>query len=116
MKYNFATKNGEKSMEKLQTSEIHFDNLVESDLEKCCKMSILTQISALIEPRTRPPKFSLFELILSSCESPPFVLESLDGPFSAVSTPIFASEYSVLQIFRDQILQDYQRGFPGFAA
>ena len=30
-------------------------NLV--DLEKCCKMSIWTQRSALIQPRTSPPKF-----------------------------------------------------------
>ena len=32
-------------------------NLVESDLEKCCKMRILMQKSALIQPRTNPLKF-----------------------------------------------------------
>ena len=33
-----------------------FANLV--DLEKCCKMSIWLQKSALIQPRTSPPKFA----------------------------------------------------------
>ena len=42
-------------MEKFQKSEIHFDNLV--DLEKCCKMSIWTQKSALIQLRTSLLKF-----------------------------------------------------------
>ena len=30
------------------------------DLEKCCKMSIWLQKSALIQPRTSPPKFAPF--------------------------------------------------------
>ena len=39
--------------------------------------------------------------------------QTLEGSSSAVSTPIFASKYSVCSIFRD--LQDYQSGFPIFA-
>jgi hypothetical protein len=39
--------------------------------------------------------------------------QTLEGSFSAVSTPIFASIYSFRSIFRD--LQDYQSGFPIFA-
>ena len=39
--------------------------------------------------------------------------QALEGSFSAVSTPIFASKYSFCNIFRD--LQDYQSGIPIFA-
>ena len=52
-------------MEILQKSEIQFDNLV--DLEKYCKMSIRTQKSALIQPRTSPPKFALFNVVFTWC-------------------------------------------------
>ena len=39
-----------------------YDNIV--DLENRCKMNILLLKSALIQPRTSPPKFALFDFIL----------------------------------------------------
>ena len=62
------------------------------DLEKCCKMSIWSQKSALIQRRTSLSKFQDELFILSQIQR---------GSFSAVSTPIFATKYSFCSIFRD---------------
>ena len=60
IKWNRWNKNRCKGIENLQKSDIYFDHLV--DLEKCCKMSIWRKKSALIQPRTSPPKFVFIRL------------------------------------------------------
>ena len=53
--HNFLTKNSKKSANFQFGAVQKYENLV--DLEKSFKMSVWLQKSALIQPRTSPPKF-----------------------------------------------------------
>ena len=77
------------------------------DLGESFPTSIYLQKSASIQPRTSPSKFGgkysiLFTGVLNVYATKGrwvggvggcLVAETLDGPFSSVSTPIFASKY-----------------------
>ena len=81
------------------------------DLEKCCKMSIWLQKSALIRPRTSPPKFDQNGLPVDQIGRPVIPVFSLPGiPVEKIPVELFSRPRGLRQAGRPNF-QELVRGW-----